>query len=281
MAGDFYRFQIGDFEAVVLADDHEIMADEKFDGIFRSDECAPLREAFHQRTAPHHFGWNCFFLRTPQQRILVDAGSGQHPPKMNGHLVEGLQAAGVQPQEIDLLFITHFHLDHIAGLVNDAGEPVYPNARLIVPRVEWAHWMREDFLATMEDARAAMLRSGFAPYLERGQVTQVEAGDEIAPGLRVVAMPGHTPGHMGLDITSGQDRLLLIADTAHFPLQGQHLDCPPRFDYDAVQASDTRRRILAQAAETGVVTLAYHFPFPGLGTFSAHGDVYHWQAVQH
>jgi glyoxylase-like metal-dependent hydrolase (beta-lactamase superfamily II) len=274
-----HPFHIGAIEAVVIADEVNTIEAEGFNGIFNSDAAFVIREAFQQLAAPPGFGRNILYLKTPTHRILVDTGLGHHPPQVHGEVPEGLQSLDISPEQIDLVIFTHFHLDHIWGMLNEDGTLAYPNARVVVPMNEWNHWMREDFLATQDEMRRNALRNAFTPYVESGRLEKVDDGREIVPGISYVWMPGHTPGHAGLRIVSGESQLLHIADTAHFTLQMQYLDAPPRFDFDAQQAIVTRRDVFTRLFESGGMFMAYHFPFPGLGhVIRPEGDFY-WQPI--
>jgi glyoxylase-like metal-dependent hydrolase (beta-lactamase superfamily II) len=279
MAANTYRFLIGDdIEAVVIADESEVLPASDFDNIFNRDDADDIRKAFAQLESPM-FGVNCLYLKTPTHRILVDTGSGQHPPQANGHLLEGLAEIGVKPEQIDIVFISHFHFDHIGGMFNDAGQLVFPNARLVTSRAEWNHWTREDFLATLDERRRNAIKTALFPYQQAGRLDLVDDDQEIAPGIRTVLLPGHTPGHSGLSIASGKAKLMHIVDTAHFPLQAEYIHSVPRFDFDAAQAISTRQAVFECIAENREMVLAYHFPFPGLGRMAQQGAVFCWEAL--
>jgi glyoxylase-like metal-dependent hydrolase (beta-lactamase superfamily II) len=274
-----YRFLIGDdIEAVVIADEIEVLPASDFDNIFNRDSDDEIRKAFAQLEAPH-FGVNCLYLKTPTQRILVDTGTGKHPPQSNGQLLEGLAEIGVKPEDITLLFISHFHLDHVGGMINEAGGLVFPNARLAASRSEWDHWMRDEFLDTLDERRRTALKAALLPYQKSGRLDLVDDDQEIAPGIRAVLLPGHTPGHVGLSITSGKSKLMHIVDTAHFPLQAEYIRSVPRFDFDAEQAISTRQAVFECVAESREIVMAYHFPFPGLGRMAQQGAAYCWEPL--
>jgi glyoxylase-like metal-dependent hydrolase (beta-lactamase superfamily II) len=279
MPTDTYRFRIGEIEAVVIADDSEIMLPERFNRAFGRETDAAIRAAFSQLSAPI-FSFNCLYLHTPTHHILIDTGEGYHPPKPHGHLLDGMKQAGIMPEQIDTLVMTHLHIDHFGGMVDDEGALIYPNARLVITRREWEHAMREDFLATQDEYTANMLRRALEPYAQAGKLDLLEDGDQIAPGIHLVAMPGHTPGHAGVSIMSGNSRLLHIGDAAHVPLQMQSVGSSPRADADPEIAAVTRRAVFERAAKEGLKILVFHFPFPGLGTVTQDGDVFHWHAIE-
>lgn len=261
------RFQLGAIEAMTVADEYGPMPVDRFNSIFNTADADDLRAAFAQLEAPQ-FSRNGLYLKTPAARVLVDTGEGR--------MVQNLSTAGVNPAQIDLLIITHFHGDHINGMTDSAGAAVFPNARVAVSQNEWTHWMSDKTLAEIGPERAQNLRKAFAPYAEAGRLDYFSDGQAITPEIRAVLMPGHTPGMMGLSITSGAVTLLHIADAAHVPLQGHFLERVPRFDSLPEIASATRRGVFERAATNGELLFAYHFPFPGVGRVTRSSDGYDW-----
>ena len=176
------------------------------------------------------------------------------------------------------MVISHFHLDHIGGLMDSAGHPTFPKARLVVPSREHGHWMREEILARIDPSRAARLRQTLAAYAER--LTLMDDGVDIEPGIRYVPAPGHTPGHHAVRVESGDARLLHIVDTIHMPIQLNALDAAPSFDVQPDIAIATRRALLARAEAENLLLMAYHFPFPGLGYVRRRGDLLVWEPYE-
>lgn len=261
MTTEIFSFRIGDINALVAADDITQMTPERFNGIFNQEDAEDIREAFTHLDRPL-FSRNGLFLDMPEHRVLVDTGEGR--------IIGKLAAAGISAEDISLLIITHFHGDHVNGMLTADGAPVFPNAQVIASRVEWDYWTSD---AVPDERRQGILRI-FEPYTDR--ILLVEDGDEITPGIYAILMPGHTPGQMGLHIISGDAALLHIADVAHVPLQGHFIERVPRFDYDPETAIDTRRVMFARSADDGVMLFAYHFPFPGIGQMSRSRYGFDW-----
>ena len=214
---------------------------------------------------------NLLYLNSGGQRILADVGFGASVPGMGGAL-KGLAQLGISSADIDIIFLTHFHGDHIAGLCDDAGSPVYANARYICMQAEWDEWMGR--WAAAGDEWNLNRFDGL-----RERFSFVDDGDEIAPGVQVVALPGHTNGHAGLLLESRGERLLHVVDLLHQAFQLQHTDWHFGFDSDGAAAADTRVKTLNRCVDEGLLTLFYHLEFPGLGKLARAGDAFAFQPI--
>ena len=218
---------------------------------------------------------NLLLINSGGTRILADVGFGEAGPPGMGGVLRGLGKLGLAPGDIDIIFLTHFHSDHIAGLCDEAGAPVYTEARYITLQAEWDEWMGR-WAASSAAADQALLEK-FRSLQDR--FTFVSAGDEIAPGVTVVDLAGHTQGHAGLLLESQGERLLHVVDLLHQAFQLQHLDWHFGFDSDGAAAVDTRRRVLQECAERQILTLFYHLDFPGLGTVARAGTGYAFNPI--
>jgi glyoxylase-like metal-dependent hydrolase (beta-lactamase superfamily II) len=217
---------------------------------------------------------NILLVETGDKRVLIDSGEGQADPDDPGQLLDRLRAENITPESIDTVVISHYHQDHIGGLLDNAGNPTFPKARLVVPSQEHAHWMREDILARIDPSRVARLRQTLAVYAER--LTLMDDTADIEPGIHYVPALGHSPGHRAVHIESGDARMLHIVDTIHMPIQLNALDAAP-FDAQPDIAIATRRAVLARAESENLLLMTYHFPFPGLGYVRRWGDLLAWE----
>ena len=192
-------------------------------------------------------------------RTLVDTGTGQ------GQLVPTMGALGMAPGSVDRVVVSHFHGDHIGGLSMD-GTPTFPNASVHFPAAELA--FLEGFSGDDENVATALAK--LAPVRDRLQTYR--DGDELMPGLRALAAPGHTPGHHAFLLASGAARLMIASDAvAHPVVFFRHPSWLFGFDMNGDQTVRTRRRMLSRAADETLPFFASHMPFPGVGRVSRDG----------
>jgi glyoxylase-like metal-dependent hydrolase (beta-lactamase superfamily II) len=208
---------------------------------------ATLREAFPAIDSGEAW-WipvNCALVRTDAATVLVDTGIGPHPrtflPDLEARLTDALERVGVRPEDIDVVVQTHLHVDHVGWTGS------FPNARYVVHEDDWAYFMSEESLAERPHLREKVLP------LE--QVEHVSGETEIAPGVRVVPTPGHTPGHMG--VHAGD--VAIIGDAIVHELQVADPGIVFVNDMDSEAAIETRRRLISQLADEGAVVIGGHF----------------------
>jgi glyoxylase-like metal-dependent hydrolase (beta-lactamase superfamily II) len=177
-------------------------------------------------------------------------------------VANSLAEAGVSVADIDTVVISHPHGDHIGGAVlgtGDATSLAYPSARYWLSQADWDHFSEPAMLA-----RAALQDK--LPPLEGAQRLDLANGEqEIAPGVRLLPLPGHTPGHMGVAFTDGQETAVYVGDLIHHPLQIEHPEWSPVFDSLPPLSRETRRALVDRARRERALVLSYHVPFPGIG----------------
>ena len=278
-----YRFHVGDHEIIVIYDG-AIGVKLKFLAVN-----APEDEV---RAVLGQHGLGDGFIRLPignvlvrigDRKVLLDTGTGSSELVRKvlgdyvGGLVPTLKQIGVSPEDVTDVIFSHSHLDHV-GATSVDGELVFPNAQHYLPALEWEflkHGEVPDHVAPLVDFAKRQL----APLdVDGGQLSLYGDGDELAPGIRAVSMPGHSAGHHGLEIASRGERLLLPFDVlGHFVVSLEHPEwlMAPDAEQPSI-AIDTRRRFLARAADEQLAVLAHHFPFPGLGRVVRQGDVFRW-----
>ena len=192
---------------------------------------------------------SCFVVETQGKRILFDAGNGA---AHGGKMLERLRAAGIAPEQIDYIFVTHFHGDHIGGLAAD-GKPLFANAQLYVPDAEYAAW-------------AAMGNDGGKEAVETvdtygNRLHRFAYTDTLPLGVKAMAAPGHTPGHTVYQT----GRLFIAGDLLHgFDLQMQDLDICPAYDMDSAKATESRKHFIDYIRQNKLITAGIHFPDNGV-----------------
>lgn len=274
MTSESVHFRVGDLACMSLPDVIETLREVDIQNMFPNDTERMLA-AFRVLPAPLTFCRNILLVETGNKRVLIDSGMGQSDPNDPGYLLDRLRAENITPESIDTVVITHYHQDHIGGLLDHAGNATFSKARVVVPLQEHNYWMRADILASLDSSDAARLRQTFAAYAER--LTLMDDTADIEPGIHYVPAPGHSPGHRAVQVESGEAGLLHIVDSIHMPIQLNALDAAP-FDWQQPDiAIATRRALLAQAESESQLLMAYHFPFPGLGYVQQRGDLLTWE----
>ena len=215
---------------------------------------------------------------------MIDAGAGSLFGPSLGRVVENLRASGYTPEQVDEIYMTHLHGDHVGGLVAD-GRAVFPNAIVRVDRVDADHWLSAArAAAAAEQARPAFLgaQQSLGPYIGSGRYRPFDGDTELVPGIRAVAARGHTPGHAVYVVESRGQKMVLWGDLMHVaPVQFPEPAVTIVFDTDPAQAASQRRRIFAEAAAQGYYLAAAHVSFPGIGQLEPDGQGYRWLPVSY
>jgi glyoxylase-like metal-dependent hydrolase (beta-lactamase superfamily II) len=223
--------------------------------------------------------WTCLLITTEQHKVLVDTGMGRIEPT-GGHLVEALRQAGAEPRDIDLVILSHGHGDHIAGNTQADGSLAFPNAEWVIDREEWKFWLQSPHPPSVPDFFGEIAREQLQPIANC--VTLVDRAKEIVPGVSLVPLHGHTPGHMAVAVCSGRYELLYTADALLHPLHVEHPEwCAATWaDMDWEQVTLSRRYICDRAAAEDALVLSYHFhPFPSLGRIRHSGRTWQWEPI--
>lgn len=206
---------------------------------------------------------NCYLVRSGGRTILIDAGAGGFK-QWGGRLTANLLLAGIHPSQIDAILLTHAHPDHVGGLMDASGTAVFPNAELVAHHQEVAFWQDDGNLSRApERARGNFLvaRQAFDGYRDR--LRSIEGG-EVLPGITAMPLPGHTAGHTGYRLDSGDKSLLVWGDIVHFPqIQIPRPEVSIAFDQDAHLAADTRSRLLDCVAAEQLLIAGMHLGEPG------------------
>jgi glyoxylase-like metal-dependent hydrolase (beta-lactamase superfamily II) len=286
----FYRFKIGDFQATVISDGYGPIPVGPIFAMNTSEaELAPVLKANFMQPVIQVTN-NPLVVDTGRGRILVDTGFGEKigPPfgSFPG-LEENLRRAGITSESIDLVVISHCHLDHIGGLVTKSGALAFPKAQFVFVDAEWNYWTGNRYESDVNSSpmpdpfKQATIAAAenLPPVADRSRF--VKPGGEIISGVHYIAAPGHSPSHAAILFASDREQFMHMGDIAHNPVTSlQHPDWTPVFDYDPVQAIKSRKAILDRVATDRVMVMGYHFPFPAIGHVVRNGTAYHWEAAQ-
>jgi glyoxylase-like metal-dependent hydrolase (beta-lactamase superfamily II) len=270
----FHRVPIGALEAIVVTDGIAVRPDATQGFVMNAtpQQVAAAMQAGGMQGPALDNPFNVTVIRTPRGLVMLDVGRGIQ----GSTLLANMRAAGLDPAQVILVAHTHFHGDHIGGLTDAGGQPLFPNVPVLVPEKEWAFWTDAGEESRADAGRRpafAMVRNKFAPY--QGRVTTFRPGAEIAPGITSIATEGHSPGHVSFMVADGNAQLLVIGDAVNNPAFFMaNPEWIPVFDMDPQLAIETRKRLLDRAATDRVPVIGYHFPMPATGRVERAGTGY-------
>ena len=263
----FHAFKIGELSAMALRDGGmEVPNDNKVFGVGRTpEEVAAVLSANGQPADKLALTIEPLLVKTADRVLLFDTGAGPLFGPGSGQLLASFAEAGVDPQSVTDIFISHSHGDHVGGLVSAEGKLTFPNATIHLSKPEWTYMSGNDQY------------KAWIPVL-KDKVDAFKPGAELVPGVvKAVEIKGHTPGHSGYRITSGQDSLLYVGDSMHhFIVSVQKPEWTIAFDGDNATATASRVALIAELATSGQRVYAVHFPFPGIGKMQKQGDGIVW-----
>ncbi|MGJ4929574.1 MBL fold metallo-hydrolase [Bradyrhizobium sp. HKCCYLS2038] len=280
----YRRIMIGEAEVIALYDGvwekpHEA-------GFFSNASVSDVKEV--QRAAGLSTAFvtvpiSTFVVRLKGKTVLCDAGGGGQVQGYNsdsvfisGRMLDNLKAVGLRPQDIDTILISHFHPDHIFGLIReDTDTPVFPNAEIIVAAAEYKFWTDPSQTSRLPPWRQSLARriQGVIPSWKN--VLPVEGEDEVVPGIHFVSVPGHTPGHTAFHLSSGAEQLMISGDTAYVPTFClRHPEWHGAYDQDGPAAEASRRKLLDRIVAEKMLLCGSHFPWAAFGRLNRDGAHY-------
>jgi glyoxylase-like metal-dependent hydrolase (beta-lactamase superfamily II) len=278
----YYRMKLGDFEITALTDGTFMMPVGK---MLTNVSPAELRQALESQFLrdPLALSVNGFLINTGAKLVLVDTGIGAGEAGF-GNLVPNLRASGYQPEQVDEIYITHMHGDHIGGLTAD-GHAVFPNAVVRADKREADYWLSQANLNTAAKDRKGGFEGAqkdLAPYIAAGRFKTFDGATDLIAGVRSLPAYGHTPGHSNYVVESKGEKLVLWGDLMHVAaVQFPDPAVTILFDSDSTQAATQRQKVFADAASQGFWVGGAHLAFPGLGHLTKAAAGYAWVPVNY
>jgi glyoxylase-like metal-dependent hydrolase (beta-lactamase superfamily II) len=287
VASEVHRYNVGDIEVTVLSDGFRMVPLEGYMRNASHEEIAAALAAAGLPTDKIKNTYAPIVLATGGKRVLFDTGNGEAAFAQSngerGRLQRNLAAAGIDRNAIDIVVISHFHADHVNGLLTAYDKRAFPNAEIKVPEVEWKFWMDDGEMSRAPKGRMSELFQNNRRVFDAlgRNVTPYGWDSVVAPGVTATGTPGHSIGHTSFVVASGGKRVFVQSDVNNnaalfVPNPGWHAF----FDQDPVQAEATRRRIYDMLAAERLPVQAYHHPFPALSRIEKSGNGYRATALE-
>lgn len=265
-------YQIGDFQITALSDGNLSASLDLLSGIEKAAANVIQYNAGINQPGDIHI--NCYLIRGRGRVILVDAGVGLLN-NMVGQLNANLAIAGVSPDDVDTILLTHCHPDHIGGLLDHNKQPVFKHAEIILHPLEAQHWHDDKKLESANERGQRnfwLVRQTLSAY---GEKVRFFNDEKIAEGILPVWLPGHTPGHTGFRIDAEDKCLLIWGDIVHYPhIQSGQPTVSISFDTNPVQARETRKRIMEKAVSEKLLIAGMHLSQAGFARVFKEGSGY-------
>jgi len=274
----YYRMMIGDFEVTALSDG---TVDLEVAKLLTNTTPAKVNAALGRvfLKDPVETSVNAFLVNTGEKLVLIDTGAGALFGPTLGKLATSLVAAGYQPEQVDEIYITHMHPDHVGGL-SSGDKLAFPNAIVRADKREASFWLSQSNLDKAPAANKGFFQGAMGavkPYVAADRFKPFDGNAVLVPGIRAVAARGHTVGHVIYVIENKGQRLTLWGDLMHVAaLQFADPSVTIRFDTDSTAAAAQRKKEFADAAKRGQWVGAAHLPFPGIGHIRSEGQGYVW-----
>lgn len=282
---NFNRFNLGELEITIVSDGCQIMKPVHpiFGPTTKPEIIKELLQQNFRQTEQVNLSINIMLIKKQKQLIMIDSGLGSEESTA-GYLQQSLIFAGFKSTDITDIIITHCHLDHIAGLVNQKKDLAFPNASIYLAKTEYDFWTSSnpDFSKSFLQDNPALISKMVDKINDllniiKPKLKLTKHDAVLFECIRLISAPGHTPGHTILDIFSHDEKILHIADLIHSDvLLFTHPEWGFLFDTDFDLAITTRKNMLEILEKSKVLVFAYHLPWPGLGHVSCDHNVFKW-----
>ena len=281
-APGFFRMMLGDFEVTALSDG---TVDLPVDQLLH-EKPAKIEKALSANflKAPLETSVNTYLINTGTKLVMIDAGAGALFGPTLGKLIDNLKAAGYQPEQVDEIYITHMHGDHLGGLT-PAGAAAFPNALVRADKDDADLWLSKEKMDAAPEELKGVFQGAMMvlePYIKADRFKTFDGETELVPGVKTYATHGHTPGHTSYVVESKGQKLVVIGDLIHVgsvQLPDPHVTI--QFDSDSKKALAQRLSVFSAAAKEGAIVGASHIQFPGLGHLKSNGKGYQWVPVNY
>ena len=261
-----HSFVQGDFEVMVLSDGSLRLPLNVLAVDASPEQLAEIAKRLGWASGEAEPAANIPLIKAGSDLVLVDNGSGNKFQPTAGKLAENLAAAGIDPGAVTKVVFTHAHPDHIWGTLGDGGKLLMPNAAYYVGSAEWSFWTDPDLLSKMPAEMGDFVKGAQRDLAAvKDRVTMVKGGDEIVPGLSVLDTPGHTPGHIALELSGGEGLIVTGDSLTNEIVSFEHPEWKFGFDADPALAIENRKKLIDRAATDKVKMLGYHWTYPGVG----------------
>ncbi len=282
-APGYYRMMLGEFEVTALSDGTvDLPVNKLLTGTTPAKVDAALAKAYLK--SPLETSVNGYLINTGAKLVLVDAGAASLFGPTLGKLLANLKAAGYQPEQVDEIYITHMHPDHVGGLAT-GDKPAFPNALVRADKHDADFWLSQANLDKAPDASKDFFKGAMAslnPYVKAGKFKPFDGDTDLVPGVRAIASRGHTAGHSIYVVESKGEKLVLWGDLMHVAaVQFNDPAVTIQFDTDSKAAAAQRKKAYADAAKQGYLVAGAHLSFPGIGRVRADGKGYRWIPVNY
>lgn len=261
-----HRFKHGEFDVTVVSDGHLVLPTSFLAPDAKADERAALLNAAGQTGESYNSPTNVTLVKSGNDLILIDMGSGDRFMPTAGKLWENLKAAGIDKAKITKVIFTHGHPDHLWGAVDEFDEPMLPETKFHVGAAEWDFWHGDKATQGLPAERAGFVtgaRRNYAAIKER--VVMMKDGDEIVPGLQIVSTPGHTQGHVSIALKGSEDLIITGDAVAHPTISFAHPEWRTTADHIPDLGAATRVKLLDRLTTDKAKFIGFHLPYPGVG----------------
>ncbi len=275
----FVKFMVGDIEVTQLYDGiWEKPQDENFIKGVSVDQTKAALKADGLTDAHVPIPFTVTVIKIKDKYVMFDSGTGAQGAPTAGLIVKKdmLKAAGIDPAKIGTVIVTHFHADHIFGLMaKNTNEQTFANAEIIMPSAEYKYWTDPGVFTNLAAPRHGLAKRIQATFPSWKNIKQVEDGKDALPGVRAVASYGHTPGHTSFLVSSGGKQLMVLGDVSNIPaLFVKNPDWQAAFDQDPALAQTNRHKMYDRIVADKTTITGYHFGLPGAGTIEKDGKGY-------